>query len=43
MCPKCSSADLDVEDEDESDGSGIYYRLTCKKCGFRWKEDGPDY
>lgn len=41
-CDKCGERRVRVSLEDEPDGRGTYYEITCDACGYQYKTDGPD-
>jgi hypothetical protein len=41
-CDKCGAYKIRVELEDEANGDGTYYEISCDGCGHSYKVDGPD-
>lgn len=41
-CAKCGEHKVTVDLEDEPDGCGTYYEITCEACGHSYSVDGPD-
>ena len=41
-CDRCGQKKVSVYLEDEPDGCGTYYEITCDACGYAYKTDGPD-
>jgi hypothetical protein len=41
-CDRCKELTVRVEEDDEYDGSGIYYEITCDSCKYSYKVDGSD-